>query len=83
MIRNNDISNTVLMVETILKEEGNVISVIELKRKLPKNVIHKTLLQILNDLQLKGKIIIGTKGILWIHSTSISLKEAVTKGLEL
>ena len=47
--------NTVLMVENILKKAGEVITVAELKRKLPKQVMHNTLLQILDYLQIGGR----------------------------
>ena len=44
--------NTVLMVEEILKEAGEVISLAELKRRLPRKVMHQTLLTILDYLQI-------------------------------
>ncbi len=75
--------NTVLMVEDVLKEAGEVLRVAELKRRLPKQVMHQTLLQILDYLQYSGKIIIGTKGILWIYTERKELKELINKGLEL
>ncbi len=72
--------NTVLMVESILKDAGEVLTVAELKRKLPRKVMHQTLIQILDYLQLSGKIIIGTKGILWIYATRKELKEMISRG---
>ncbi len=60
--------NTVLMVEEALKNAGQVIPLAELKRRLPKKVMHQTLVQILDYLQMSGKIILGTKGILWIYT---------------
>ena len=75
--------NTVLMVEDVLKEAGEVITLAELKRRLPKKVMHQTLLQILDYLQYGGKIIIGTKGILWIYTERKELKELISKGLEI
>ncbi len=74
--------NTVLMVEDILKEAGELITIAELKRRLPKQVMHNTLLQILDYLQYSGKIIIGTKGVLWIYMERKELKELISKGLE-
>ena len=47
--------NTVLMVEGILKN-GDLMTVAELKKKLPKKVMHQTLLQILDYLQVSGKL---------------------------
>lgn len=75
--------NTVFMVEETLKKIGEVISLAELKRKLPKKVMHQTLLQILDYLQLSGKILIGTKGILWIFTERKELDALIKKGTEL
>lgn len=74
--------NTVLMVERILKKAEEVITLAELKRRLPRKVMHKTLLQILDYLQFSGKIIIGTKGILWIFKERNELNSLISRGLE-
>ena len=73
--------NTILMVEDVLKK-GDLITLAELKIKLPKKVMHQTLLQILDYLQFSGKIIIGTKGILWVYEDRKELKKLIDKGLE-
>ncbi len=75
--------NTVLMVEDILKEAEEVMTLAELKRRLPKKVMHQTLLQILDYLQLSGKIIIGTKGILWVFTPRKELDELIRRGTEI
>lgn len=75
--------NTVLMVEEALKNVGEIISVAELKRRLPRKVMHNTLIQILNYLQHSGKIIIGTKGILWVFTERKELNELINRGTEL
>jgi hypothetical protein len=75
--------NTVLMVEETLKEAGEVITSAELKRRLPKKVMHQTLMKILDYLQLSGKIIIGTKGVLWVYTPRKELNELIEKGTEL
>ena len=75
--------NTVLMVEEILKEANEIITVAELKRRLPKKVMHQTLIQILDYLQLSGKIIIGTKGVLWVFAERKEIEELIKKGTEL
>lgn len=54
----------------------------ELKRKLPRKVMHQTLVQILDYLQLSGKIIIGTKGILWAFTERKELNELMKRGTE-
>lgn len=74
---------TVLMVENILKKSGELISVAELKRRLPRKVMHQTLLKILDYLHYSGKIIIGTKGILWVFAERKELNDLIKKGTEL
>lgn len=74
--------NTVFMVEDILKNAGELMTVAELKRRLPRKVMHQTLLQILDYLQLSGKIIIGTKGILWVFTERKELNELIKRGTE-
>jgi len=74
--------NTVIMVEETLKNNGELLTLAELKRKLPKQVMHQTLIQILDYLQLSGKIIIGTKGILWIFTERKELNELIKRGTE-
>ncbi len=73
--------NTIFMVEETLRG-GNLMTLAELKRKLPKKVMHQTLIQILDYLQLSGKIIIGTKGILWIFTERKELNELIKRGTE-
>lgn len=75
--------NTVLMVERVLKNSGEVVTLAELKRKLPKKVMHQTLLKILDYLLLSGKIIIGTKGILWVFAERKEINNLIKRGLEL
>lgn len=82
-IRHSPTLNTVLMVEETLKKAGEVITLARLKRMLPKKVMHQTLIQILDYLQISGKIIIGTKGILWIFSERKELDELIKKGTEI
>jgi len=74
--------NTVMMVEETLKGRGELMTLAELKRSLPKQVMHKTLIQILDYLQLSGKIIIGTKGILWVYAERKELNELIKRGTE-
>ena len=73
--------NTILMVEDVLKN-GDLMTLAELKNRLPKKVMHQTLLQILDYLQFSGKIIIGTKGILWIYLERKELNELIKRGTE-
>ena len=73
--------NTILMVEETLRN-GDLMTLAELKKKLPKKVMHQTLIQILDYLQFSGKIIIGTKGILWIFAERKELNELIKRGTE-
>ncbi len=76
--------NTVLMVEDVLKTmEGSIITVADLKRRLPKQVNHNVLKVILEYLERSNKIAVSLKGITWIHNTNPNLRRAIRKGLEL
>ncbi|MBI2107551.1 hypothetical protein HYU10_02965 [Candidatus Woesearchaeota archaeon] len=76
--------NTVFMVEDTLKNmDESVISVAELKRKLPKQINHNTLKLILEYLEESNKIAVTMNGITWIHNTSPKLRKAIKEGLEL
>ena len=62
--------NTILMVEDTLKNskqkfKKDVLSVAELKRKLPRKVNHITLMIILDYLEKSKKIDVKLKGISW------------------
>ena len=74
--------STVLMVEDVLRHAGEVITLAELKKRLPRKVMHQTLIQILDYLQISGKIIIGTKGILWIFTPRKEIDKLISKGTE-
>ena len=75
--------NTVLMVEEVLREAKQLLTIAELKRRLPKKIMHQTLMQILDYLQFSGKIIIGTKGVLWIFAERKELEELLKRGIEI
>lgn len=75
--------NTVIMVENALKSMGeSVISIAELKRRLPRQVNHNTLMLILHYLERNNKIAVSLRGITWVHNTNPELKRAIGKGLE-
>ncbi len=76
--------NTVFMVENTLKNiDESVITVADLKKKLPKQVNHNTLKIILEYLEESNKIAVTMKGITWIHNTNPALRRAISSGLEL
>jgi hypothetical protein len=72
--------NTVLMVEDTLKEsDESAITISQLKKRLPKQVNHRTLKTILRYLEESNKIAVSLKGITWIHNTNPNLIRAITK----
>lgn len=76
--------NTVIMVENTLKNMNeSVITVAELKRKLPRQVNHNTLKIILEYLEVSNKIVVTMRGITWIHNPNPNLQKAIAEGLEL
>ena len=76
--------HTILMVEESLKQQRDIpIKISELKRNLPKQVMHQTLKIILNYLFMSGKIIYGPRGVQWIYSEPEHLKEMMKTSLEL
>jgi len=75
--------NTVIMVEdTLRKMNESIVSVAELKRKLPKQVNHITLMVILEYLEKSNKIAVSLKGITWIENNNPRIKKAILQGLE-
>ena len=76
--------NTVIMVEETLKKMNeSIISIAELKRKLPRQVNHITLMVILEYLERSNKIAVTLKGITWIENNNPNLKRAIMQGMEL
>jgi len=76
--------NTVIMVEDTLKKvENSIISVAELKRKLPRQVNHITLMVILRYLEKSNKIAVTLNGITWIENNNLNLKKAILQGMEI
>jgi len=75
---------TVIMVEKALAGMNqSVVSIAELKRMLPKQVNHNTMMVILQYLEASNKIAVSLKGISWIANDNPNLKKALAKGLEL
>lgn len=75
--------NTVLMVEDFLKRHRDMpIKLSELKKQLPKQIMHQTLIIIMEYLWKSGKIIYGPKGIQWIYSEPEHLRKMFEGSLE-
>ena len=75
--------NSVLMVEGVLRSAREVVKVAELKRRLPRKIMHSTLMTILDYLQMSGKILISTKGIIWVYAPREELNKMIEGGIEL
>lgn len=76
--------NTVIMVEEVIRTmDESVITVAELKKKLPRKVNHNKLKIILRYLEESNKILFTTDGITWIFNPNPNLRKAISKGLEL
>lgn len=67
--------NTVLMVEETLNKLGEVTSVRQLRKKLPKLVMHQTLMQIIDYLEYSGKLVFHDGHILWTYNPTSKLKK--------
>lgn len=75
--------NTVLMVEKFLEKNRDIPTKFsELKKKLPKQIMHPTLKIILEYLWRSGKIIYGPKGVQWIYSEPEHLRKIMEDSLE-
>lgn len=75
--------STVLMVEDFLRKHRDIpLKIIDIKRKLPKQVMHQTLLVVLEYLWRSGKIIYGPRGIQWIYSNPEHLSKMIQGSLE-
>lgn len=75
--------DTVLMVERTLQDAKEIIKIAELKRRLPRKVMHQTLMRILDYLQMSGKILITTKGVVWTYTPKDIMEKLKSGGLEL
>jgi DNA-binding TFAR19-related protein (PDSD5 family) len=71
---------TVQMVETTLKEAKEVLSIAEIKRRLPRKVNHNTLKVILSYLQQSGKIEFTLQGAVWVFMPKEDIAAILSKG---
>ncbi|MCK4327528.1 MAG: hypothetical protein KAW41_03555 [Candidatus Diapherotrites archaeon] len=75
--------NTVLMIEETLEGAGEPLTLAELKRELPRKVMHSTLLQVLDYLQESGKVLLTTKGIVWVFAPRQEIEAMKNRGIQL
>ena len=71
--------NTVLMVEETLINAGDLLTIGELKRMLPKQIMHQTLMAIIDYLEYSGKITLQDEKLLWTFKPQSKLRKM--KGL--
>ena len=71
--------NTVLMVEETISKAGELLTVGKLKRILPKQVMHQTLMAVIDYLEYSGKIVVHDDKVLWAFKPQSKLKKM--KGL--
>lgn len=75
--------NTILMVEDFLKAHQDLpLKLSEIKKQLPKQIMHETIKIILEYLWKSGKIIYGSKGIQWIYNEPEHLRKMLENTLE-
>jgi len=75
---------TILMVEKVLKKNRDLpLKISEIKKKLPKQIMHQTLKKILEYLWESNKIIYGPKGIQWVFVDKKHLNKMKNNSLEI
>ena len=67
--------NTVLMVEGTLSKIGEVLTIGKLKRLLPKQVMHQTLMTVIDYLEYSKKIAVRDDKVLWTFKPQSKLKK--------
>ena len=67
--------NTVLMVEDTIRKTGEVLTIGKLKRLLPKQVMHQTLMAVIDYLEYSGKIVVQEDKVLWTFKPESKLKK--------
>ena len=67
--------NTVLMVEDTIRKAGEVLTIGKLKRMLPKQVMHQTVMAVIDYLGYSGKIVVHDDKVLWTFKPQSKLKK--------
>ena len=75
--------NTVLMVEKTLQKADSILTVAELKRKLPKQIMHQTLIGILDYLSMSGKVVFRDNKVIWTFAERAEIERLKERGIEL
>lgn len=75
---------TILMIENSLKNMNeSLITIAGLKKILPRQVNHNTLMEVLGYLEKSGKIDVALKGIVWVENSNPRLQKAIREGFEI
>ncbi len=72
--------DTVIMVEDTVKNAKEVVSIAEIKRRIPRKVNHNTLKVVLAYLQRSGKIEFTLDGAVWIFMPKEDIAAIMSKG---
>ena len=76
--------STVILIEDFLKAHRDLpMTVAELRRSLPKQVMHQTLVTTLSYLQASSKVFIGSKGVQWVYNEPAVVRKLLAGGREL
>ena len=67
--------NTVLMVEGTLSKSRELMTIGKLKRLLPKQVMHQTLMAVIDYLEYSGKIVVQDDKVIWTYKPQSKLKK--------
>ena len=67
--------NTVIMVEETLSKVGELLTIGKLKRMLQKQVMHQTLMAVIDYLEYSGKIVVHDDKVLWAFKPQSKLKK--------
>ena len=65
---------TILEVEEVLKNADGLMNKAQIKKALPKDIMHQTLNVILGYLEQSDKILVPEKGVLWTYNPSKKLR---------
>lgn len=74
---------TVLKVEKVLRESDGPISKNEIKRRLDTGIMHQTLNFILDYLEERNIVYVGSKGVSWTFKDNIKLQKRISKAVEM
>ena len=67
--------NTVIMIEETLSKAGELLTIEKLKRILPRQVMHQTLMTVIDYLEYSKKIAVRDDKVLWTFKPQSKLKK--------